>query len=359
MANAPDWIKNAYRLRLEIEYRRSHGEEFQQLFNRIMRAMHSSDFVDTSAMGQEGDLGCDGFLKSGKIFFALYGPAPYFRITKARAKMRADFDRLLACWTIPTEVRQWIFVVNYPGVHPSLLKLAEELKREIEGLDVYVWSRSDLTQQLLLWGRRSWVENEFGKVDAGSKILAPLSLVPEDTDLPNDEAQLAHRRLWARLTCHKEEMEGLDKKWLKGLVEHPYEYLVAHTQLLLAAIASGTMEGAFDPEKLTIRALQRESGIRGSYSHVRDAWSLPMMILMGDDYNESRPQFSDDLEEVIADMAKVCIFQEILTLTLIRMQARILKKWETDILDDVWMWASEQIKIQPADVESAVAGESE
>ena len=283
MANAPDWIKNAYRLRLEIEYRRSHGEAFQQLFNRIMRAMHSVDFVDTSAMGQEGDLGCDGFLKSRKAFFALYGPDPYFRPTKARAKMRADFDRLRACWTIPIEVQHWIFVVNYPGVHPSLLKLAEELKREIVGLDVNVWSRSDLTQQLLLWGRRSWVETEFGKVDAGSRVLAPLSLVPEDTALPNDEAQLAHRRLWARLTCRKEEMENLDKKWLKGLTEHPYEHLTVHTQLLLAAGASGTMEGAFDMAKLTTRALQKESGIRGSFGYIRDAWSLPMMILMGED----------------------------------------------------------------------------
>ena len=346
MANAPDWVKNAYRLRLEIEYRRSYGEAFQQLFNRIMRAMHSADFVDTVALGHEGDLGCDGFLKSSKVFFAVYGPS-HFRLAEARAKMRADFNRLGACWSIPTEVRHWIFVVNYPGVHPSLLKLAEELKRKIVDLEVNVWSRSDLTQQLMLWGRRSWVETEFGRVDAGSRVLAPLSLVPEDTALPHDEAQLAHRRLWARLTCRKEEMEGLDKKWLKGLGEHPYENLVAQTQLLLAAMASGTMEGAFDPAKLTVRTLQKESGMRGVYKDIRDAWSLPMIILMGTDYDGSRPQFSDDLQEVIFDMAKICIVQERLTLALIRMQARILQRWETDVLDDVWSWAAEQIKINP------------
>ena len=232
------------------------------------------------------------FLNRGKSSSQFTGQIAYFRPTKARAKMRADFDRLRACWTIPTEVRHWIFVVNYPGVHPSLLKLAEELESEIADLDINVWSRSDLTQQLLLWGRRSWVETEFGKVDAGSKILAPLSLVPEDTALPNDEAQLAHRRLWARLTCRKEEMESLDKKWLKGLTEHPYENLVVHTQLLLAAAASGTMEGAFDMAKLTLRTLQKESGIRGSLGYIRDAWSLPMMILMGEDYEGSRLQIT-------------------------------------------------------------------
>ena len=99
--------------------------------------------------------------------------------------------------------------------------------------------------------------------------------------------------------------------------------------------------------KLTIRTLQKESGIRGSLGYIRDAWSLPMMILMGEDYEGNRLQFSDDLEETIEHMGKICVIQEILTLALIRMQARILRKWETDVLDDVWMWASEQIKIHP------------
>ena len=86
MTNAPDWVKNAYRLRLEIEYRRSHGTSFQQLFNRIMRSMHGDDFCETVAMGREGDLGCDGYLTSQKRAFAVYAPEPYFRLNDARRK---------------------------------------------------------------------------------------------------------------------------------------------------------------------------------------------------------------------------------------------------------------------------------
>lgn len=349
MVNAPDWVKNAYRLRLEIEYRRSHGSSFQQLFNKIMRAIHGSDFVETAAMGREGDLGCDGYLSSRKVAFAVYGPAPYFRLEDARAKMRADFSRLQECWDIPNEVEEWVFVVNYPGVHPSLLKIAHEVGQNSGDLNTFVWSRSHLTQQLLLWGRRDYVETEFGKIDVGGKVLAPLSVVPEDTALPSAQAQLAHRRLWARLTCNKAEMEKLDKPWLADLTRHPWENLLAHTQILVGAMASATMAGAFDVAKISARTLQRECGVPGKHSKrgILEAWSLPLRIIMGDDYEGERLQLPQDPEKATVEIARICMTQERLTLALIRMQSRTLQKWETDVLDDVWAWASEEIKIHP------------
>ncbi len=349
MTNAPDWIKNAYRLRLEIEYRKCHGNSFQQLFNRIMRAMHGSDFSESAAMGNEGDLGCDGFLTSRKTAFAAYGPAPYFRLGDARTKMRADFARLQECWEIPTQVETWVFVVNYPGVHPSLLQISDELARTSDVSSIHVWSRSDLTQQLLLWGRRDFVEVEFGSVDVGSKLLAPLSVVPEDTALPSDQAQLAHRRLWARLTCNKKEMEKLDKKWLASLANNPWKSLLAHTQILLGAMASGTMSDAYDVIKMSIRTLQRESGLNGKENRIRieNAWSIPMRILMKDDYKGVEFKLPRDPEGMTVEAAEICMTQERLTLALIRMQSRILKNWETDVLEDVWTWASEDIKIHP------------
>ena len=74
---------------------------------------------------------------------------------------------------------------------------------------------------------------------------------------------------------------------------------------------------------------------------------MPMKILMQEEYDRDIPAYSEDIEELIVEMAGTCIVQERLTLALIRMQARISGRWETDILEEVWDWTSERIKIHP------------
>ncbi|MFD4644303.1 hypothetical protein ACFWN2_43825 [Lentzea sp. NPDC058436] len=349
MHNAPDWIKNAYRLRLEIEYRRSHGPEFQRLFDRIMRSMHGDDYVATVAMSNEGDLGCDGMLRSHRVCFAVYGPHPYFRINEARSKMRSDFARLTECWKVPDEIQQWTFVVNYPGVQPSLLKIANELQQLIPGIDIKVWSREDLTQQFLLWSNRNLVDNEFGKVDIGAKALAPISLVPEDTALPSAQAQVLHRRLWARITCNKAEFTKTENSWLQDLTSNPWENLLTHTQILVGAIASAILTDAFDASGLSIRALQREAGLswKGVRKDILHAWSGAINLILKEDSPYEVPEWPEDEVELVAKVALTCMIQERLTLAIIRKQARILNMWETDVLDQVWSLAAHEIKIHP------------
>ena len=147
----------------------------------------------------------------------------------------------------------------------------------------------------------------------------------------------------------QKEMEKLDKKWLASLANNPWESLLAHTQILLGAMASGTMSGAYDVIKMSIRRLQQESGLSGKDNRVRveNAWSIPMRILMKDDYKGVEFRLPQDPEEMTVEAAEICMTQERLTLALIRMQSRILKDWETDVLEDAWTWAAEDIKIHP------------
>lgn len=234
-------------------------------------------------------------------------------------------------------------------MHPSLITTVNEITSEIDHLEAHVWSRYDLTQQLLLWGQCNLVKAEFGDVEAGSKTLAPLCVVPEDTALPVEEAQRAHRRLWTRITCNRQEFEKLDAPFLRSLQTRPYECLLVYTQFILGAVASTIENEVFDPVALKIGTLQREAGLLGR-AHRREvdrAWSMPMKILMQEEYDRGIPAYPEDIEELIVEMAGTCIVQERLTLALIRMQARISGRWETDILEEVWDWASERIKIHP------------
>lgn len=348
MRNAPDWIRNAYRLRLEVEYRKSHGSDFQRLFDRIMRSIHGDKYVATAAMGSEGDLGCDGILRSNSLIFAIYGPDPYFRLNGARSKMRSDFARLLDCWKIPDEAKAWTFVINYPRTPPSLLKVAKELQQLNPDVDVNVWSREDLTRQFLLCSNRTLADNEFGKVGTGAKTLAPLSLVPEDTALPSEQAQLLHRKLWARLTCNKVEFEKAERKWLHDLTVHTWENFLTHTQFLIGSIACAVMANAFDVGAVSIKSLQRECGLSGKESRkdILHAWSCAVNIIFKEDSPYGLPEWPDNEDESIVKMATTCITQERLILAMIRKHARRLRKWETDVLDETWTWAAHEIKMR-------------
>jgi hypothetical protein len=314
-----------------------------------MRSIHGDDFCATVAMGREGDLGCDGHLVSKKAGFAVYGPEPYFRLDAARDKMRRDFARFIECWTVPDEMQSWYFVVNYPGAHPSLLKTANELKGDIDDLEIFVWSRYDLTQRFLAEGQRNLIKVEFGDVSVGNKILAPLTFVPEDTALPAEEAQRAYRRLWARLTCNKKEFEKLDRSFMQNLQARPYEHLIVYGQFILGAIASAVMNNVFDPVTLKAGTLRREAGLPPR-AHKREfdrAWSFPIKLLMEEDYDWTMPEWPEDTDKLVIEMVITCSIQELLILALIRMQARMSGAWETDILGEVWSWATERFKIHP------------
>lgn len=338
----PEWIKNAYRLKLEVEYRRTSGTAFQLLFDRIMRSIHGDDYSATATYGNEGDLGSDGYLQSRRISFAVYAPSPYFKLKDARKKMRDDFARLLECWEVPVQVKQWTFVVNYPGTHPSLLALAAELQEAHPALKIYVWSRYDLTQQLLAYARMDLLRAEFGAVEKQTRSLAPLNFVPEDTALPSEEATLTYRRLAARLACQRDGFERLTNEWLERLGDSPFSWLTVHTQFLIGSMATATFSDAFLPASPPINRLKFETQITDIAwrKHFSTAWGVPAKIILQEDYKKRVPPIGDDVGKLI----EVCMVQDALTLAAIRLTSRLTGIWENQVLEEVWSYVTE-IKI--------------
>ncbi|MFI1660273.1 hypothetical protein ACH4ZU_35955 [Streptomyces sp. NPDC020472] len=347
LEDRPGWVKNAYALKLEVEYRRTSGISFQLLFDRVMRSIHGEDYTATATYGNQGDLGCDGILKSRKTHFAIYGPSPYFKLKEAQKKMRGDFARMLECWQVPKQVRQWVFVVNYPGVHPSLLSLAQELEESQPGLKVFVWSRYDLTQQLLAYARMDLILSEFGAVEEATRRLSLLTFVPEDTSLPSEQAMLNYKRLRARLASQKDEYEKLTDEWLEQVGEDTWSWFLVHTQFLIGVMATAAMANAFLPQSPPVNRLKFEASI-SDYAwrkYFKTAWGVPAIVILKEDYTKEVPPIGDDLERLWG----VCLVQDALALSAIRVTSRLTGMWETDVLEEAWSYVT-SIKIHDDEV---------
>jgi hypothetical protein len=281
--------------------------------------------------------------------FAVYGPDPYFKMREAIRKFHRDLERLQECWSIPSDVSSWRFVVNYPGTPATLLREVAQVAELHQALEINLWSRYDLTQQFLLYANRDRATAELGTVEIDSKALAPLSLVPEGTALPVEDAQRVHRRLWARLTGNKQEYHKTEASHIRALTERPLECLLAHTHMVLGVIATAIDWEVLEPNALSIRLLRREAGLYGDDVDDRDlarAWGLPMSILMQEDWTRGIPPISADVDEAVMQMANTSLLQERLALALIHIISRETGDWEIDVLDAAWDWAAEKIKIR-------------
>ncbi|MFJ6497045.1 hypothetical protein [Streptomyces virginiae] len=276
------------------------------------------------------------------MHFAVYAPSPYFKLAEAKRKMRGDFSRLLECWEIGKQVKQWTFVINYPGVHPSLLSEAQEIEDSHPGVKVFVWSRYDLTQQLLAYARMDLLHSEFGTAEHEAQRLVPLNFVPEDTALPSDEATLAYKRLRARITCERDEFEALTAQWLDGLADNPFRWLVVHTQFLIGAMAAATMANAYNISNPPMRRLKHASPLDESAWGTRfaTAWGIPAKMILKEDYPRKYKGLGEDFQRA----AEICMVQDGLTLGAVRVHSSITREWESDILEDVWSYVT-NIKI--------------
>jgi hypothetical protein len=343
LVDAPDWVQNFYRIRLDVELRSVRAGEFQRLFDRLMRTVHGRDYRDTATMGMLGDQGCDGYLISQRTVYACYGPDPYFRLNNALVKLQSDLKRAVDQHRIPQFMERWVFVVNYPGTHPVLLN--EALSAEVPGLTCGVWSRTDLLQAFMIGARRRPLIAEFGAIPRESRPIGRAYVVPESTRLPKRGAETAIRLIRARLRCDQSGYKSALADWSRSVAADPFGALVAQIQLLLAAVAAYSMAGYFDPEKLRVAPLLREAEIsRATWrkSGMR-AWALMMTVLHSvdpllEDIDDCVAPHVDPIGDDFDKIIETVICANHLALGLVRMYARNSGRFETDCLDEVWDW---------------------
>ena len=343
LSDAPDWVRNYYRILLDVELRSVKGEGFQRLFDSVMRTVHGRDYRNTAALGNLGDQGCDGYLLSEHTVFACYGPDPYFRVKEAVAKMRADLATAIQHLDVPRFMRTWIFVVNYPGTHPLLIN--EAMSGTVPGLACEVWSRTDIVDLFISGAGRQALVSEFGSVPKDSKLAGRAYVVPESTQLPRRCAEAAVRLLRARLKCERSHYRSALSAWSKSVAADPFGALVAQTQLLLGSMAAMSMAGYLNPEKLPVGPLLREAEMSRSVwrKDGRRAWNLMMVVLHSVDGHIERKDddLAPDVDPIGGDLEKLIatiICGNRLALGLIRLYSRKSGQFETECLDEAWDW---------------------
>ncbi|WP_370010211.1 hypothetical protein [Nocardia cyriacigeorgica] len=344
LSDAPDWIRDYYRLRLEIELRNVDGRSFQSVFDQVMRCIHGSDYQDTAAIGDRGDQGCDGYLKSRNVVFACYGPHPYFKLGAAITKLRKDFARASECWTKGSGMDRFVFVFNYPGKHADLIQAAREL--DTDDVEVSLWSRVDIVEQFMMMSNGSRLKQYFGEVPARAKSKDRAYLTHEATTLPRIEADILFRIVRAQATCDKEGVDRLRSRWCKLVAEDAWACLVAGVHALICSIAA-YIEAGFEPEYIDLSMLRYQSGMPEDYwdEHGERTWELAMNLIWGVGggvYAESAGKIGGDFEKLIGTIASC----EKLLLGFARMLARESGYFETDSLDEIWRYAGE-IVIHP------------
>ena len=131
-----------YTHRFEIAFLRANGTEFQGLFSRIMQGGHKGDFIAVTPYGKDGDLKCDGWMKSTKTVFQVYAPSE-MKQAKLLTKIRTDFDGAKDHWK--AEMLGWTFVHNARnGLPPYAVKLLESIEEENTHLHIGIWGEAEL-----------------------------------------------------------------------------------------------------------------------------------------------------------------------------------------------------------------------
>ncbi|MEV6432385.1 hypothetical protein [Nocardia sp. NPDC051463] len=335
---APDWIRDYYRIVLDTELRSANGNSFQAVFDKVMRCIHGNDYHETAALGKLGDRGCDGYLESRATVFACYGPSPYFKLKSAITKLNSDFTRAVECWSQKGQMKEFVFVFNYPGKHADLIQEAKRLGSE--GVAVVLWSRLDIVEQFLLMANSARVKYHFGEFPTSAKAIGRSFVTHEATTLPRVEADVFFRMVRAQLSCDKVGFEKLRLRWNKLVFSDGWACFAVCVHTLVCAVVA-YVEAGFEPDAIDVEMLRYQSGISEELweEHGERTWTGALNLIWsasGKLYDEEAEGVGDDYERIMGTLA--CC--QMLVLGFARMLARESGSVETDCLDEIWFSAN-------------------
>lgn len=161
---------NAFQLKV-LE---SSGNEFQDLFVRIMERAFPDEFEAVRPYGNQGDWKCDGRLS--RCYFQCYAPNT-LTDTRTIEKINDDLHGCIQKWG--DSVREWTFVHNSAsGLPPRVRKYVDQLREENSNIVISEWNRN-----------RLWAVLESLPYSKRSEVLGH---VPSSTEVSNfSHAELA------------------------------------------------------------------------------------------------------------------------------------------------------------------------
>ncbi|MEU5973880.1 hypothetical protein [Streptomyces sp. NPDC047315] len=148
MSNVPNWVNllwQEHKFKLLILH--SPADKFEDIFTRVMRCANKESFHAARAVGNLGDLKCDGWDSATKTLYVVYAPFSPKGPADLRKKIKRDFYGAVEKWP---QMRRWRFVHNdFFGISAAVTRELEELRSGPKALDVEIlsdWSPEELWQ---------------------------------------------------------------------------------------------------------------------------------------------------------------------------------------------------------------------
>jgi hypothetical protein len=126
-----------YEQKFENAFLRAKGDAFQDFFEKLMGFAYKADFMACRPWGNRGDRKNDGYLKSDRRLFQVYGPN---EMTEAKAvlKIREDFEGAKEYWG--SHFDKWTFAHNaVDGLPPHVHKLLLDFQKDNSGITLEPW----------------------------------------------------------------------------------------------------------------------------------------------------------------------------------------------------------------------------
>jgi len=195
-----------YELHFELAFLKKKADEFQDFFSSVMEKGYPADFTRVRPWGNVGDKKNDGYLKSKRTLFQVYGPND-LAAKETIEKIGEDFTGALPHWKEYFDT--WVFVHNSKaGLGPDVLKKLLDLETANPPIKVTLWGFQELYDEAFQLDEHHLASlfgpapSRQGMVDLGLADLAPIldhisGLAPvDDPDIrPVSSEKLNHNQL--------------------------------------------------------------------------------------------------------------------------------------------------------------------
>lgn len=254
------FVRAYFELAFKAAFIEKRADEFQDFFSSIMEKRHPQDFIRTRPWGSSGDRKNDGYLRSERTLFQVYGPSAVREAITVR-KIEEDFLGALPHWRQYFD--KWVFVHNsHPkdGLSPGIVAKLLELGEQHSEIVVLPWGFEELRQKSF----------ELTEVNLASLLGA----VPSRSDLQAvsfDELELVLRHIESNYVPLPDETRAVPpgKIEANGLSEAVRTLLMAGMR---ASHRVAEFIGKYHDPILGVRVAH---AFRSQYQKLRDQSLLP------------------------------------------------------------------------------------
>jgi hypothetical protein len=264
-------------------------QAYQDFFVRVMSMRHGPDFEPVAPWGSDGDLSCDGYVRSRRVVFQVYAPARLVQ-SKCLAKIRNDHAGAQDHWR--DHVDTWAFVHNRTdGLPGKVTILFKQLMKKAAWLQIEPWGREALKDQV-----RGLSDVQLIELLGPVPTLTPSSVRQEDL-------RIVIRRLMAAIEHQRPNRQENVRRVPKTKLALNNLGPSSQEMLRLGARFSARVRAQLDSDTDIELGGRLAAGFRAKYKLLRDRDQLPPDDIFSQLYRFSVGDLTVSMPEQVAALA--------------------------------------------------------